>query len=83
LSRASWASLAKEKKAEIDQQVYNTATQEAGKEFLMDGKQVDALFIQTVNGTSKMWYLNQPDFPILLKIEGNSSGYDLELRSVE
>lgn len=83
LSRATWAALNGEKKAEIDQQVFNTAQQEPGKEFQMDGKPVDALFIQTANGSSKMWYLNQPTFPVLLKIQGNPAGYDLELRSIE
>jgi len=83
LSKASWAALNKDNKAEIDQQVYKTSAQEQGKELSIDGKQVDALFIQTEAGDSKMWYLNQPGFPVLLKIQGNRAGYDLELRSIE
>jgi hypothetical protein len=83
LSRASWASLQAEKKAEIDQQVFSVAAPAAGQEFVLDGKQVDALFIQNQTSGSKMWFLRQADLPVLLKIQGNTAGYDLELRSIE
>jgi len=83
LSRASWASIHTEKKAEIDQQVFNLAKPASDQKLLINGKSVDALFIQNPTSGAKMWILNQPDLPILLKTQGNSAGYDIELRSVE
>jgi len=83
LSRASWASIKTQKKAEIDQQVFNVATPESGEKLSINGKAVDALFIQNPTSGAKMWILNQPELPILLKIQGNAAGYDIELKSVE
>jgi hypothetical protein len=83
LSKASWAALQSEKKAEIDQQVFTVSTPDSGEEFAMDGKPVDALFIQNQTSGAKMWFLKQAALPVLLKIQGNPAGYDFELRSVE
>jgi hypothetical protein len=83
LSKASWAALQSEKKAEIDQQVFTVATPVSGQEFAIDGKPVDALFIQNETSGAKMWFLKQAALPVLLKIQGNPAGYDFELRSVE
>ena len=83
LSRATWTSLQADKKAEIDQQVFSVPAPAAGQEFVLEGKPVDALFIQNQTSGSKMWFLKQPDLPVLLKIQGNTVGYDLELRSIE
>jgi len=83
LSRATWASIQSEKKAEIDQQVFNLVKPASDQKLLIGGKSVDALFIQNPTSGAKMWVLNQPDLPMLLKIQGNAAGYDIELRSVE
>ncbi|HSB94197.1 MAG TPA: hypothetical protein VLC28_13830 [Flavitalea sp.] len=83
LSRASWAALQAQKKAEIDQQVFTVGTPASGHEFALGGKSVDALFIQNQTSGSKMWFLKQAELPVLLKIQGNAAGYDLELRSIE
>jgi hypothetical protein len=83
LSRATWASIQSEKKAEIDQQVFNLAKPASDQKLLINGKAVDALFVQNPTSGAKMWILNQPELPILLKIQGNAAGYDIELRSVE
>src|SRR6478752_4232483 len=83
LSRATWASIQSEKKAEIEQQVFNLAKPAPDQKLSIGGKSVDALFIQNPTSGAKMWVLNQPDLPILLKIQGNAAGYDIELKSVE
>ena len=83
LSRATWGALQSQKKAEIDQQVFTVAAPASGEEFALAGKAVDALFIQNQTGGAKMWFLKQPELPVLLKIQGNPAGYDLELRSIE
>lgn len=82
-SRANWASLMQDKKAEFDRQIYSIQAASADQQLKLDGKTVDALLLQNQSGDSRIWLLNNANAPIILKIEGNSAGPDLEIRSVE
>lgn len=82
-SRANWASIMQDKKAEFDRQIYSVQSASAEKQLKLDGKTVDAILLQNQNGDSRIWLLNNANAPIILKIEGNSAGPDLEIRSVE
>lgn len=82
-SRANWASILQDKKAEFDRQIYSVQTASAEQQLKLDGKTVDAILLQNQSGDSRIWLLNSATAPIILKIEGNSAGPDLEIRSVE
>lgn len=83
LSKANWTALQKDKKIEIDQQQLSVATATADQQLKLNGASVDAILLQNESGSTKVWVLNNPTSPILLKIQGNMSGPDLEIRSAE
>jgi hypothetical protein len=81
-SKAQWASLQKDKKINFDQQTF-TVKKAAGPQLLkVNGKEVDAIYLEGENGSTKLWIANNPKAPFLLKIEGNTMGPDVELRSI-
>jgi hypothetical protein len=53
-----------------------------GSEIIISGKEFQTLFVQTRNGASRYWILDDDEFPLLLKIEGNAIGVDLALKNV-
>jgi hypothetical protein len=51
--------------------------------YAIDGKEADTFYAVTANGKTKLWVLNNPDFPLICKIEGAPQGIDLTLNSVQ
>jgi hypothetical protein len=82
-SKAQWASLQKDKKISFDGQTYTLKEPTEQQQLKLPGKTVDALMLENENGKSRIWILNNPTFPILLKIEGNTLGVDLTVNSIE
>src|SRR5215471_19004417 len=83
-SKAQWQSLQKNQKADFDQITFNVKQASAQQQLKVSGKVVDALFLESSTGNTHIWLLNNPAFPIILKIEGNTGGHvDLELLSIE
>ncbi|MDF2191019.1 hypothetical protein [Paraflavitalea sp. CAU 1676] len=82
LSKAQWSSLQQDKKF-----VYNDATftvkqgDQAGLK--VGGKSYDAIQVEVAGSSARLWILNNPAFPALLKVEGNPHGVDLELGNIE
>jgi hypothetical protein len=51
-------------------------------EILVGRKTVDAILAESESGAVKYWILNNDDFPILLKLEGNPAGIDLFIKDI-
>jgi hypothetical protein len=83
LSRSQWKSLQDEKKFDYDMQTFSPMTATEQQFLKIDNKVVDALLVQGQNGSTRLWVLNNPSLPIILKIEGNTMGPDLGLHSIE
>jgi hypothetical protein len=82
-SKAQWDMLQKDNKLNFDQQTFTVKTPSEQQQIKLAGKQVDAYLLESANGTTRIWILNNAAFPVLLKIEGNSLGADLVINSVE
>ena len=82
-SKDQWAALAKDKKAKHNNVEFNVATAAAGDEFKLDDKIVDVVYIESAGKTSKIWLLNNPAIPVILKITGNTAGVDLVAMSIK
>jgi hypothetical protein len=82
-SKAQWDMLQKDKKINFDQQTYTVKTPTDQQQLKISGKAVDAYYLESANGSTHIWILNNAAIPLLLKIEGNTLGADLTLNSVE
>jgi len=82
-SKAQWDMLQKDKKINFDQQTYTVKTPTDQQQLKISGKTVDAYYLESANGSTHIWILNNATTPLLLKIEGNTLGADLTLNSVE
>ena len=82
LSKVQWELIQKEKKSVVDDQNFLTKTPTEQQLLRLNGKIVDGILLEAVNGF-RIWVLNNPVFPIILKIEGNPRGIDLELQSID
>ena len=51
--------------------------------YVLEGKETDTFYAVSANGKTKLWILNNPDFPLICKIEGAQQGIDLVLNSVK
>jgi hypothetical protein len=82
-SKAQWEMLQKDKKINFDQQTYTVKTPTEQQQLKISGKTVDAYYLESSNGSTHIWILNNATTPLLLKIEGNTLGADLTVNSVE
>jgi hypothetical protein len=82
-SKAQWASFQKDKKLNFDQQTF-TAKKATGDQVIkVNGKEIDAIYLEGENGTTRLWIANNAKTPFLVKISGNTIGPDVELRSIK
>lgn len=56
---------------------------EGAPAYTLDGKETDTFYAVSANGKTKLWVLNNPDFPLICKIEGAQQGIDLTLNSIQ
>jgi hypothetical protein len=82
-SKAQWDMLQKDKTMNYDQQTFTLKTPTEQQLLKLAGKPVDAFFLENANSTTRVWILNNANFPVMLKIEGNTLGADLTINSVE
>lgn len=82
-SKAQWDQLQKDKKIDFDNQTFTVKTPTEQQQLKIAGKPVDAFFAENANSSTRIWILNNPAFPVMLKIEGNALGADLTISSVE
>jgi len=81
LSKDTFSNLASSKAFELNGLKF--AVTEGAPAYLLDGKETDTFYAVSANGKTKIWVLNNPDFPLICKIEGAQQGIDLTLNSVQ
>lgn len=82
-SKAQWNMLQTDKKINFDQLTYTVKEPTDQQQLKISGKAVDAYYLESSNGVTHIWILNNAATPILLKIEGNTQGADLTLNAIE
>lgn len=82
LSKSQWNSLQQDKKFVYNDNTY-TLKQGDQPGLKAGGKTYDALLVEGNGGATRLWILNNAVFPVLLKVEGNAHGVDLELNSID
>jgi hypothetical protein len=81
LSKAQWKSIQQDKKLMLD--MVNYTLKKLIEPSKLNNKEVDALYLESDNASSKIWILNNSTYPAILKLSGNSAGPDIELKNVE
>lgn len=82
-SKAQWGSANADKKADFDN-MHFTVKQPTDQQVLkIKGKAVDAIMLENENASTRLWILNNPAYPVMLKISGNPIGTDFDVQSVE
>ena len=81
-SKDQWATLTKDKKVKHNNIEYNVGTPASGDEFKIGDKVVDVVYLESADKSGKIWLLNNPAIPIILKITGNTAGADLVAMSI-
>lgn len=51
--------------------------------YKINDKDADVFYAVTANGKTKLWILNNPDFPLICKLQGGPQGIDLTLDSIQ
>jgi len=82
-SKAQWDAIGKDKKTDYDQQNYSVKTPSDQQKLVLNGKVLNVILLEGQNGSSRIWILNNPQFPAIVKIEGNTMGPDLTLVGIE
>jgi|SRR5688572_25261919 len=82
LSKAQWNAIMKDKKMEYDQQQYHVKQPNEQQLLKLNGKSLNVIMVESLNGASRIWVLNNPQFPAVVKIEGNPMGIDLWVTSI-
>lgn len=81
-SKKQWIELQKNGKVNFDGTLY-ISKEIRGNELLVDGKPVDAIYLQSESGETRLWVLNNAALPLLLKMEKNPFGVDLQIERVK
>jgi len=80
LSKDTFNALVTTKTFELNKQKFSVT--DGAPAYVLDGKEVDSFYAVSANGKTKIWVLNNPDFPLICKIEGAPQGIDMALNSV-
>jgi hypothetical protein len=83
LSKKLWNELKQNKKVNYDGTVYIQKEASGKNQMVFDGKPADAIYLESENGLVRIWVLNNPHLPILLKVEKNPFGVDLQIERVK
>ncbi|RYY26241.1 MAG: hypothetical protein EOP41_04690 [Sphingobacteriaceae bacterium] len=81
LSKTTFGNLTANKTFELNGQTF-TVTNDATP-FKINDKEADVFYAVTANGKTKLWILNNPDFPLICKLTGGPQGIDLNLQSIK
>lgn len=81
-SKLQWESIQTDKKAIFDELTYLVKVPSEQQLLKIGGRIVDAILLESENGANRVWVLNNPSFPFVLKTEGNPKGIDLDLQSI-
>lgn len=83
LSKKHWKDLQANGKVDFDGTLYIKKEATGNNQLLMDGQLVDAIYLHSESGESRLWVLNNATLPILLKVEKNPFGVDLQIERVK
>ena len=81
LSKNTFNDLTTNKTFELNGQTFKVT--EDTSAYKINDKEADVFYATTANGKTKMWILNNPDFPLICKLEGGPQGIDLALSSIQ
>ncbi|WP_342646766.1 hypothetical protein [Mucilaginibacter sp. CSA2-8R] len=81
LSKDTFNNLKDKKNFELNGLTFKV--EESAPAYQLDGKEVDTFYAVSEKGKAKIWVLNNPDFPLICKIEGTAQGIDLSLNSIQ
>lgn len=82
-SKASWDQMKNNQPVLFDDHSFTVKQPNEQQLIKMNGKQVDAILLENEGGSSRIWILNNPSFPAILKVEGNIHGVDLVIQNIE
>lgn len=82
-SKKLWKELQQNRKVVYDGMLYIQKEAVGNNRLAIDGKPADALFLESENGQTRIWLLNNPELPILLKVERNPFGVDLQIEKIK
>lgn len=82
VSRTFFSELKKNKTAKYDGIDLTLKEIKKGEEIMSGDKMVDALYMESSDGATKYWVLNNDKYPVLLKVEGLPSGISLALKEI-
>jgi hypothetical protein len=83
LSKTLWAAIQKDKKFTFDDLQFTVKEQPADAIFKLKDKALNVVYAESSNAAVRVWILNSPTVPILVKIEGNPIGIDIFLESID
>ena len=83
LSRTFLKELLLNKKSNYDGLELTLKDQPKGSEFFSGGKELDVVYAESSDGSTRYWILNNADFPILMKIDGNPTGINLTCKDIK
>ncbi len=80
ISRTALKELKTNKKCTFNDQTLVLKDLAAGQELSVSGKQIDIIYAESEDGSTKYWILNNDAYPILMKLTGNPIGIDLDVK---
>jgi hypothetical protein len=83
LSRTFLKELLLNKKSNYDGLELILKDQPKGSEFITGGKEIDVVYAESSDGSTRYWILNNADFPILMKLDGNPAGINLKCKDIK
>lgn len=81
LSKNTFNNLTTNKTFELNGQKFTVTADTAA--YKINDKEADVFYAVTANGKTKLWVLNNPDFPLICKLQGGPQGIDLSLNSIK
>jgi hypothetical protein len=75
--------LKSEKKASYDNLILEWKDVPAGNPPTAGGKPLKVVYAESDGGTTRYWILDNEDFPLLVRIEGNMNGINLTLKDIQ
>lgn len=81
LSKNTFKNLTTNKTFELNGQTFTVSAD--ATPFKINDKEADVFYAATANGKTKLWILNNPNFPLICKLTGGPQGIDLNLLSLK
>lgn len=83
LSRTFLKEILQNKKATYDGMELMLKDLPKGSEFISGGKEMDVVYAESADSNTRYWILNNADFPILMKLDGNPLGINLTCKDIK